>query len=79
MGPRQSISYSPAADTFSSSTVTEIPRRPKRKRKCQLAVGKYGSNKKKARSSAVTFQKNCMCSNIWDQKHQTVSHGQTKT
>ena len=57
MGPRQSVSYSPAADIFSSSNVTEIPRRPKRKGKYQLAVGKYGSNRKKARSSAATFQK----------------------
>lgn len=57
MGPRQSVSYSPAANTFSSSHINEIPRRPKRKGKYQLAVGKYASNKKKCHSSAATFQK----------------------
>ena len=54
MGPRQSVSYSPAANGFSAN---EIPRRPKRKGKYQLAVGRYGSNTKKPRSSAASFQK----------------------
>ena len=79
MGPRQSVRYSPAANTFCSSYINEIPRNPKRKGKYQLAFEKYGSNKKKPHTSAVMFQKNCTCSNIWDQKHQTVSHGRTKT
>ena len=54
------VSYSPAANKISSSHINEIPRRPKGKGKYQLAIGKYGSNKKKTRSSAATFQKNCM-------------------
>ena len=54
MGPRQSVSYSPATNEFSGN---KIPRRPKRKGKYQLAVGRYGSNTKKPRSSAASFQK----------------------
>ena len=57
MGPRQSVSYSPAANKISSSHINEIPRRSKGKGKYQLAIGKYGSNKKKTRSSAAMFQK----------------------
>lgn len=53
MGPRQSVSYNSATSTLSS---TEIPRRPKKRGKYQLAVEKY-STKKKPRSGAATFQK----------------------
>jgi len=80
MGPRQSVSYSPVASTFSSSHINETPRRPKRKGKYQLAVGKYGNKKKKPIPPLPHFKNNCTCSNIWDQKHQTVSlGGRTKT
>lgn len=54
MGPRQSITYSPTSNGFSTN---EIPRRPKRKGKYQLAVARHGTDTKKHRSSAASFQK----------------------
>ena len=65
MGPRQSVSYSPVANTFSSSHINEIPRRPVTRRKPVPLL--------------LRFTKNCTCSDIWDRKHQTILHGQTKT
>ena len=54
MGPRQYVTYSPSASSFSSSTGSEFPRKNKGKGKYQL---EFQKSKKKNRSSAVTFQK----------------------
>ena len=56
MGPRQYVSYSPMANSLSSSRDTDF-RKHKGKGKYQLTVEKCGGSKKKNRSSAVTFQK----------------------